>query len=393
MLLIFSDGVFTHTQTLKKSSTISSRLVEKVNESKRYSKNVTNGLLFGGYMNNRIEVDYVHHLSLLEGNEFQAEIEKLLNNTFWDFQTIIGDSGDGGTDGLYDGNTILCCCYGLKTVGKKLSDADKKQKVIIKFTNDIKRVLEMRTSGRGKNKKYEHSENNILGDILGERIKIKQLTLIVNYYDNSLIGRLNDIFDELKQKSQLNFISPKCTLVIHGPEKIYSLCNITENDLVRLKYKKILSILEMAVSADRPVDLLEQSDLKEYEEKIKYLEENFCDTEEKRQTLVDYKNDNLEAWCRYIIFMQKLKKEAPRIFEKAIIQGNNVLKEMKNLIFGKTLDPYEKIEKFEEKLKDKWVKIFDNNENDKIQDIINMDCANLIGTCPLDWRDNRKKSA
>ena len=355
-----------------------------------------NSMPSGSDMNYRIEMDYIHRLVLLDGNEFQTEVEKLLNNTFLDFQTIIGDSGDGGSDGLYEGNTILCCCYCLKTVGKNLSAANKKKKVITKFTNDIKRVLEIKTSGKGKNKKYEYYQNDILGSILGKNKKIKQLTLIANYYHNSLIGELNDIFTELKSRSKLRFVTSTCAIVIHGPEKINSLCNVTENDLVRLKHKKILSLLDFAVKADSKNVSIEQTNLKEYNEKMKYLEDNYCETSEEKQTLIEYSEDNFENWCSYIIFMQKLKKEAPRIYDKAIKHGDNVLKKMKTLIFGKTLEPNEKIDKFEEKLKDKWLKVFDNNENDKIQEIVEMDRANLIGTCPLEWREdraNRKKSA
>jgi hypothetical protein len=344
-------------------------------------------------MQYRLTADYLHYLKALDGNDFQEEIVKLYADSKNDFQSVRGAGGDGGCDGLFNGKTTNICCYGIDQKKGKQAKKGDQSKVKTKFADDLKRVLELESKGKGAAKTYFHHENAKIFGLLPTGKKIKVIHLVANYDDNGFIKHFSDVFEELKKHSQLRFVEADCEVIYIGLEGIKTYCNITESALTRLKYREIEESVQLAFSFDKnALPNPDATEINEFEDKFNYLEQTYGTDSTKITIIRDLKTKYFERWCRYISFMQNLQKKSPNIFAKATRENQKIISQLKLDFMGQDIAPIDKIAKVRSELHDKWLKIFDNQDSNQEENLIDMDTGNLIGTCPLEWRKGRNSA-
>lgn len=344
-------------------------------------------------MSYRLDNDYLHYLKALDGIEFQDEIVKLYAESKNDFQPVRAAGGDGGSDGLFNEKSSNLCCYG---IDHKITSQDKKDnesKIKTKFEDDLKRILELDSKGKGKKKQFNHHENKKLLALLPTGKKFKVIHLAVNHDDNKLIKYFTDLFTELKKHSQMRFVEPNCDVIFVGLDSIKVHCNITEASLVRLKYREIEESVQLIFSFDKNQLPSPASGTSDFDDKFSYLEKNFGNDGDKLKVIQSMKEKYFDGWCRYIAFMQNLQKKSPSIFQAATKEHKRIIEKLNRDFLGAEKEPNEKINSVQEEIHDKWKRIFDNNDTNQKDNLADMDTGNLIGTCPLDWRKSGKKSA
>ena len=340
-------------------------------------------------MNYRLDQDYLRYLSSLSGDEFQEEIEKLAGDSFLDFQPVLANPGDGGCDGIYSDFSSYICCYGLDL---KKSDLNKNKiitKIKRKFKDDLNRLLELKVKGRGDRQVYSFAKNEILKDIVPEGKKIKAIRLVVNYNENSLIKYFNELFTDLKSNSKLNFVDKDCAVVLVCLGKIGTMFNITENALVRLKYRLVEEAVQLALDFDinrnNENETVRKSKSK-FDKKFNILRDNHCSNSEEKEEVEKMRKEYLANWYRYIQFMTEVEKNNPVLFKKISDENAKIAKDGKRLFLGNKKLPLDKIEHFSEAIERKWQNIFDNTNSEKQGELQEFDLAHFVGACPLEWK-------
>src|ERR1051326_1418128 len=136
-------------------------------------------------MVNSTTVEYANTLALLEGNEFQTEVSTYLGTQIVGFQVVPSKpQGDGGLDGMSHNGERGYCCYGVQHDAFKNAKA-RVNSIVDKFCEDLRRLFELDFD----KKKLVCVENLQLGSILPKDQKLKQIYLIVNWFeDHRILG-------------------------------------------------------------------------------------------------------------------------------------------------------------------------------------------------------------
>ena len=197
-----------------------------------------------------IEKTVAGKLAKLEDDGFEYAVTTLHHKAIRDFQVVPRKpQGDGGLDGLSDGQTTAYCIYGLTQNSIRTKKGNElKNDICKKFRIDMMKLFELETSG----KKIIKKNNSRLRNIHGRSNKIKIIILISNWFeDHGIIGNLNKALDEYLKHSDLNFIEKNCQIKIEGPSCTAKRLKPNVHFLFELEYPIIVSALSSTITKDR----------------------------------------------------------------------------------------------------------------------------------------------
>jgi hypothetical protein len=320
--------------------------------------------------------DYQKLVGKLIGQAFEDEVCARLQSVFVDFQRIPAKpQGDGGLDGLSHGQDRAYCCYGPEQEARKLENQGLKDDIIEKFAADLRKLFELKLERR----KLRHTPNNELASIMGEGRRIKNIFLIVSWFESHrVIGPLNTRFDKYKASSQLQFIDKAATLTVWGPKDLSTLGAVDEHTLFRIQNPSLIASVQTA-SAARLVNGSGDFDAK------------FDDLKRRRPGLsssIDGIAQKLrEAWAAAIALDNDLSKNSVGLHQTLESVRSNAALSAQVKSMGAP-DPYHLIDKMREEVTDEIEKGFGNRFGPLTSRISQGVVAGLVGECPIEWRDN-----
>ena len=320
--------------------------------------------------------EYQKLIGTMVGHAFEEEVCARLQSVFVDFQRIPAKpQGDGGLDGLSHGQDRAYCCYGPEQESRKLDNQGLKDDIIEKFAADLRKLFELELH----KKRLRCARNNELASIMGEGRKIKNLFLIVSWFESHrVIGPLNTRFDKYKATSKLQFIDAAATLTVWGPKDLSTLGAVDEHTLFRIQNPSLIASVQTA-SAAKLVNDGGDFDAK------------FDDLKRRRPGLsasIDGIAHKLrEAWAAAIALDNDLSKNSVGLHQTLESVRSNAALSAQVKSMGAT-DPYHLIDKMREEVTAEIEKGYGNRFGPLTSRIAQGIVAGLVGECPIEWRDN-----
>lgn len=329
----------------------------------------------------------IFSIKQLEGDSFQLEFVTLLAKHFHDTQRIPDQpQGDGGLDAYSHDATHAYCCYGPEiSTEPNISKRELTKRIIEKFKKDLQRLFEIKVQGQGRNRKIVYNENKKLPTVLGQNGKklISIKCVVSRLDDNTILGKLNDAFNEYKQVSKLQHIDPNCTLNVWGPEDVVTRLSIDDSDLLRLTQPKIASLLQELETGELPVP----KESLTFEEKFETIKEQNPNQIEAIEAL---KAAMMVNWRKCLLFNERLQSDHPYIhqaFEKAVKDSALSANRTNISHSGNTVQA---IEVFTQTFSDRTAKDLDIYfELVPKVPLSEMVTARLIGECPIGWKGRK----
>lgn len=323
--------------------------------------------------------EYIRILRSLSGKAFEREVCDLLQETILSFQPVPDrGTGDGGLDGLSHAQTISYCCFG----PEPQEDRRKRLKRMVdKFRADLRRLLELKTSGRA----LEHDNNDVLEGILAKSARIKVVRCVVNVFDdNKLIGRLNDAANKLRAASKCRFVERDFSLVVWGPEDLTAKVLIDEAAVLRATNARLAQALD---ALDEPGAQLPEGQKEEFDSKFEYLR---LQAPEKSKTINVVQREFRDHWSRMVAFEEELLETSPRLHQD-LLRARRSASSGASILRLRTSDDSLSgsmglLESVEAKVREGVEAHLPRIGSGKIDQITKGECARLVGECPLDWR-------
>ena len=149
--------------------------------------------------------EYAQSLAALSGNDFQAEVCARLQTFIIGFQNVPAKpQGDAGLDAFSDRGERAYCCYGPERDEFK-TNKQRENAIINKFKGDLRRLYEVDF----EKEVLQVSESPEMATILPKDRKIKQIELLVNWFESHRI--LNPILSAAEEYQKVS----KCLSLIH----------------------------------------------------------------------------------------------------------------------------------------------------------------------------------
>lgn len=322
-------------------------------------------------------VEYANAIARLVGDEFEAEVCRLLQRTFSGFQRVPRKpSGDGGIDGLSHRLTRAYCCYGLDLQPSPATTAKAlRQKIVKKFTADLRRILEL------DGPKTSHRDNTVLeGILLPPKVKLETIYLVTNWFEtNQLIGDLNGAFNVLLAKSKCRFVASQ--IVIWGPHDLANVGVLDQLTLIRLENPGIVQALHEAYTAPSPV--AKEEDFNAKFDALRTLNPKAS------VAIESLRDDFRSAWGRSLSFDKALSEAVPHVHRSFENARRRIASEARMASLGSTVDPVQLVrdvtDRMARALRELPTAAILEGE---IDDLAMAETGRLIGECPLDWRNS-----
>lgn len=329
--------------------------------------------------------EYAQKLATIFGDPFQEGIIFVLQRSIVDFQRIpTKPSGDGGLDGLSHEWTRAYCCYGLDLQASgKTKPEDLREKIVSKFREDLQKLCELKKD----RSTISHEDNTRLAAILTGGKKLAHIQLITNYLeDNRIIGDLSISFATYKSNSKCKFIDPGCTMSIWGPDDICNYFTIDDAAMLRIENPSLATVIS-------EVENTAPHDLPPLEAPTSSLDEKIMALAGEPSDFLDYKDQLLQDWSRYILFMQKLNSNLPNLHREleALVKRVSIKARLESNTGIHTNVPTELIGKIENAIEEGTKHVLSRYVSDAdVEAFKDRTVARLIGMCPLDWRKGKK---
>jgi hypothetical protein len=321
--------------------------------------------------------EYEKFVGGLEGDAFQDEVCTRLQGHISDFQRIPDKpSGDGGLDGLSHGQESGYCCYGPEQNPVKVKLKGLKDDIVEKFSADLRRLFELAI---GENRRVKHSPNAELATIMAEGTRIKNVYLVVSWFEtHRIIGPLNTTFKRYVKGSELKFVHPDATLTIWGPKDLAARGPLDEHTLFRLQNRQLFDRIRNASPEAIPPDTVGDFDAK------------FDDLKRRRPartTHVDeLANDFRRAWAAAITLDNDLASTSI-ILHEALETARTDAAQAARLRSLSDAEPHQLIEQMRQDVVQRLEQGLGQRLGGMTARIADGVVAGLIGECPVEWRD------
>lgn len=332
---------------------------------------------------NRV-AEYAKKLGNMIGDAFELEVVVALQQTFTGGCQRVPHkpNGDGGIDGLSHNSTRAYCCYGLEMQpGPGTLPARLRQKIVKKFREDLRRILELDIVTR----KLVHKQNTVLPGILGDPPirRIENITLIANVFeDNQLIGDLKGAFAEYLIASRKKFVDPKCEVNIWGPEDVANNASVTEQFLLRIEHPTLFSAIESASSLSQNH---EPPNLDKFNEKFNDLAGRVSTN--RKGAIDELKTTFKQGWSRSILLNDHLASTLPDLHEEFERVRRRAATDAHIRSNRQGVDPFELVEKARDGLREQMRELVNGGLPSATRDeLVDAETGRLLGECPLDWR-------
>ena len=326
------------------------------------------------------EDDFVRIMRSLERQEFEDEVCGFLQRCITDFQTVPANPhGDAGLDGHSHAQTVGYCCYGPEEVTK--SHAGKlKTAVVDKFRDDLRKIFELDTQGRGKAAKLVHCETAEMKTILAPGKKLGVLRLIVSVFDShQILAPLNQAFAEYIKASKLRYVEAKAKMTIWGPKQLALNGAVDDLVIARLEHREVVRRVTNTLSGPTPL-ITPTSD---FDEKFDWID---AQKKAKPDAVQRMRNLFRKRWSSAVAVDNDLANNAPSL-HAALAQAREEAAADADLASGTASSPQALLERMREKLAQRLEQHLGARFPAELRNqLVDGEIARLIGECPVDWR-------
>lgn len=328
-------------------------------------------------MDNSTTVEYANTLALLEGNEFQTEVSTYLGTQIVGFQVIPAKpQGDGGLDGMSHNGDRGYCCYGVEHDGFKKAK-DRVKAIVAKFSEDLRRLFELDFD----KKKLVRAENLQLKDILPKDRKLKQIYLIVNWFeDHRILGPLLTAFDTYKAASECRYVDSAATAVVIGPKELTDLYSVNESALYRIQQRVFIQKVKQTAKS------VVIQNPKDFEAKMQVLREIRPDM---LSAIEQLSAQLLENWRMALAFDIELDTTLNMLHQSLEECRRRIAVRVAQLILA-SAEQWKELTKAHDMALEILRRDFGEQHGALLADVSSGEVARLIGECPINWTRTEK---
>ncbi len=316
--------------------------------------------------------EYAQSLAALSGNDFQAEVCARLQTFIIGFQNVPAKpQGDAGLDAFSDRGERAYCCYGPERDEFK-TNKQRENAIINKFKGDLRRLYEVDF----EKEVLQVSESPEMATILPKDRKIKQIELLVNWFESHRI--LNPILsaaEEYQKVSKCRYVEPSATVIVVGPKDLANRYAVDEVTIVRAR-QRIFILKVQTKAATVTLGSTEKFDLK----MMTLKEINPGRTEQIDKLWLELQT----SWRMALAFEQELDETLPNLHRDLETNRARILKRVLMLMVG-SATPWAELGQATEIASEILQKDFEKLYGMLVEDLSAGEIARLIGECPVGW--------
>lgn len=324
-------------------------------------------------MDSSTKDEYAQSLASLEGDEFQKEVSAFLETAVLGFQVVPAKPhGDAGLDGFSHNGERGYCCYGPEHDLCK-NARSRVTAIVKKFCSDLRRLFELDI----KNRKLAQKENPELATILPKGQKLKQIYLIVNWFESHrILGPIGTAVHMYVDASACRHIDPGVVVKVIGPKQLTDWYAVDEGALYRSQQRLFLKKVQQAAQTiviDNP---------KDFDEKMQILRDIRPDQLSAIETLSQQLR---ESWRMALAFESELDKTLPRLHELLEASRRQIAIRVSELMLSSN-QPWTQLENAQVTAQDILNKDFGKSHGVLLPHVSSGEIARLIGECPVGWK-------
>ncbi len=317
--------------------------------------------------------EYAASLAGLTGVDFQAEVCARLQSFIIGFQTVPSKpQGDAGLDAFSEHGHRAYCCYGPELSSFK-SDRGRVTAIVDKFRGDLRRLYELEFYKRV----LQHCESPEMATILPNGRKIRQIELLVNWFESHRV--LNPILsaaEEYEKVSLGRYVESNATVIVVGPKDLANRYAVDEVTITRARQRVFLQkIQQKAQSIVLPSTAI-------FDEKKEILKEMYP---ERAETIDALWIQLQSAWRMALAFEQELDDTLPNLHRDLETNRARILQKVLMLMLGSPA-PWEQLLRSTEFATEILRKDFDSLFGTIVEDLSSGEVARLVGECPIGWK-------
>ena len=316
--------------------------------------------------------EYAQSLAALTGNAFQAEVCARLQTFIIGFQTVPSKPfGDAGLDAFSEHGERGYCCYGpepdeFKTNGQRVNG------IVDKFSSDLRRLYELSF----EKKTLQVKESPEMASILPDGRKIKQIELLVNWFESHrVINPILSAAAKYEKVSECRYVENNAAVIVVGPKDLANRYAIDEVTIARARqrvflHKVMIKAETVALGSTEKFDL-----------KIAALKE----ISPANQEQIDMLGCELQkAWRMALAFEQELDETLPNLHRDLEANRGRILKRVLMLMIGSPT-PWTELGQATKIAFEILQNDFEKLYGMLVEDLSSGEIARLIGECPVGW--------
>lgn len=329
--------------------------------------------------------EFARMLGALEMQDFEDQVCGFLRRSMLDFQNVPAQPhGDGGLDGLSNGQSIAYCCYGPVQAPSKVKAKGLKADIVKKFRGDLMTLFELEAAGKGTaaTSAYVHKTSAELATIIAQGNKIRTVRLVVSVFDShQVLGPLNTSFNDFKTASQCNYVDKSASMTIWGPKELASVGTVDDLTLLRLQERAILKRVSATLSKSGGMPVPSSS---EFDAKFDWL---LTDAKAPAALVERLREHFRKRWSEAIAVEHDLANTAVTLHEALTRarQDAAVDADLASVNATRATDLIEHMrQRLGGRLDEQTAAKFPADIKNRLVD---GELARLIGECPIDWRN------
>lgn len=324
-------------------------------------------------MSNHLAVEYAQALSVLEGNDFQAEVCTRLRSVILGFQDVPAKpQGDAGLDALSHNGECGYCCYGPEHNSFKTNQS-RESGIVTKFSADLRRLFELEI----KKKSLLHKENRELSTILPKGQRLKVIKLIVNWFESHrILGRLLTNVAEYVAASKCRYVDSCVSVVVMGPSQLADDFALDEITMERIRQRTFIGKFQ------KRVDTVEIEDPRDFEWKMDVLREIRPD----QLIAIDKLADGLRTdWLSSLAFERELGDTVPTLHQALEDARRQIVTRVAVLVLSSS-EPWAQVSGALSIAEAILEKNFGLLYGSVVSTVASGEVARLVGECTIGWQ-------
>jgi hypothetical protein len=322
---------------------------------------------------NSLTDEYARALAALEGNAFQVEVTARLRATILGFQDVPAKpQGDAGLDGFSHHGERGYCCYGPEHDEFK-THKSRESAIINKFCADLRRLFELDM----KSKQLVRKDNPELATILPARQRLKNIKLIVNWFESHrILGPILTKVDEYRAVSACRYVEPDVSVVVTGPKQLAEDFAVDEFTIVRARQSTF------AEKVQETSGKIVIEDPKDFDSKIAVLPELRPD----QPAAIKVVTDGLRRdWRAALAFERELGDTVPRLHRALEAARKQIATRVASLMLMSN-EPWAQIGAATQIAEEILEKDFGSLYGTLIYTVATGEVARLVGECTIGWQ-------
>ena len=324
--------------------------------------------------------EYEHSLAALSGADFQMEVCARLQSVNLGFQSVPAKpQGDAGLDGLSHNGECGYCCYGPEHDEFRQSRA-REAAITKKFKGDLRRLFELDF----KDRKLVRSVNTEMPKILPEGRKLRNIRLIVNWFESHrVLGPISTAVEEYRKVSECRYVTHDVSVVVLGPRELANQYAVDEQTIIRARQRVLIRKVQDTAAS------IEIENSTDFDKKMQALQMIRPDLTETISALDKQLRKN---WRTALAFERELDETLPPFHKMLEENRERILVEAAQLMLTDN-DPGSQLIEASKFAKNLLDQNFGNRYGSLMHDVSSGEIARLIGECPIGWEPPRGPDA